>query len=118
MVLDRCIGGCPFQESLDLLGKRYALSILWALQQQSPRRFNDFRKELGINPVTLSQRLKEFEAAGLVTRTTYSEIPPRVDYALTPKGYDLLPLIDRVEEWANKWQARELAAATQVEAAA
>lgn len=104
---DACIQGCPFQESLDMLSRRYALSILWALQQESPRRFSEFKKELGINPVTLSQRLKDFEEAGLVTRTTYNEIPPRVDYALTDKGYDLLPLIDNIENWAFKWTKLE-----------
>lgn len=113
MVQNSCIGGCPFQASLDLLGKRYALSILWALQQESPRRFNEFRKELGVNPVTLSQRLKEFEGAGLVTRTLYNETPPRVEYALTDKGHDLLPLIDRIEEWAFKWDALETALAAE-----
>ncbi|MGB1697458.1 MAG: winged helix-turn-helix transcriptional regulator [Thermoplasmatota archaeon] len=108
---DSCVAGCPFQESLDLLSRRYALSILWALQQVSPRRFSEIKAELGINPVTLSQRLKDFEEAGLITRTTYNEIPPRVDYALTTKGYDLLPLIDKIEGWANKWTKLENAAA-------
>lgn len=108
---DACVQGCPFQESLDLLSRRYALSILWALQQESPRRFSEIKKELGINPVTLSQRLKDFEEAGLVTRTTYNEIPPRVDYALTTKGYDLLPLIDQIEGWADKWSQAEMAVA-------
>jgi DNA-binding HxlR family transcriptional regulator len=107
---ESCVGGCPFQESLDLLSRRYALSILWALQQQSPRRFSEIKNELGINPVTLSQRLKDFEEAALITRTTFNEIPPRVDYALTKKGYDLLPLIDQIEGWADKWTKLENAA--------
>ncbi len=95
--------GCPFMDTMDLLSRRYALCILWALQKERPRRFNDIKKELDLNAVTLSQRLKEFEAAGLVTRTTHNEIPPRVDYDLTPKGLDLLPIMDTLDSWSDKW---------------
>lgn len=98
-----CIGDCPFLDTMDLLSRRYALCILWALQKRRPRRFNELKQDLGMNPVTLSQRLKEFEAAGLITRTTFNEIPPRVDYDLTDKGLDLLPILDTLEAWSDKW---------------
>lgn len=97
-------------DTMDLLSRRYALCVLWSLQKERPRRFNAIKEELQINAVTLSQRLKEFEAAGLVTRTTHNEIPPRVDYDLTPKGLDLLPIMDTLEGWSDKWTAPELAA--------
>lgn len=98
-------GGCPFMDTMDLLSRRYALCILWSLQKERPRRFNDIKKDLDLNAVTLSQRLKEFEAAGLVTRTTHNEIPPRVDYDLTAKGLDLLPIMDTLDAWSTKWPA-------------
>ncbi len=98
-------GGCPFMDTMELLSRRYALCVLWSLQKERPRRFNDIKKDLDINAVTLSQRLKEFEAAGLVTRTTYNEIPPRVDYDLTAKGLDLLPIMDTLDAWSAKWPA-------------
>ncbi len=93
-------------DTMELLSRRYALCVLWSLQKERPKRFNDIKRELSINAVTLSQRLKEFEAAGLVTRTTHNEIPPRVDYDLTPMGLDLLPIMDTLEMWSDKWDAR------------
>ncbi len=106
-----CVQGCPFMDTMELLSRRYALCVLWSLQKEAPKRFNDIKKELGLNAVTLSQRLKEFEAAGLVTRTTHNEIPPRVDYALTAKGLDLLPIMDTLEAWSDKWTRDEPPAA-------
>jgi DNA-binding HxlR family transcriptional regulator len=88
---------------MDLLGRRYALCIIWALQKERPKRFGDIKKDLDLNATTLSQRLKEFELAGLVTRTTHDQIPPRVDYDLTPKGLDLLPIMDTLDSWSAKW---------------
>lgn len=108
---------CPFQETIDLLSKRHALTILWLLQQESPRRFTDFRNSLEINPVTLSQRLSELEKAGILTRTAFKQTPPRVDYALTGKGEDLLPLMDALCQWARK-HAPEEAPEAALEAAA
>ena len=105
---DGCADGspdCPFMDTMELLSRRYALCLLWSLQKERPRRFGDIRKALDMNAVTLSQRLKEFEAAGLVTRTTYNEIPPRVDYDLTAKGLDLLPILDTLEGWSDKWES-------------
>lgn len=103
-------GACPFMDTMELLSRRYALCILWSLQKERPKRFNDIKKALNLNAVTLSQRLKEFEAAGLVTRTTHNEIPPRVDYDLTEKGLDLLPIMDTLEGWSDKWDAKEVVA--------
>lgn len=100
--MQACKGGCPFQDTLDLLGKRYALSVLWALQQESPRRFNDIKRLLEVNPVTLSQRLSEFTEAGILSRHAFAETPPRVEYALTEKGRELLPLIEGLERWADR----------------
>ena len=95
---------CPFQEAIDLLSKRHAMTIVWLLQQQSPRRFNEIKRALELNPVTLSQRLSELETGGVIARTTYPEAPPRVEYSLTPKGQDLLPLMEQMNDWARKYQ--------------
>jgi DNA-binding HxlR family transcriptional regulator len=98
---------CPFQEILDLLSKRHALTLLWLLQQEAPRRFNDIRRALDINPVTLTQRLSELEAGGIVRRQAFSETPPRVEYSLTRKGLDLMPLMDQLSVWSQKHAAPE-----------
>jgi len=102
---------CPFQESLEMLGKRHTLGILWALRQQSPRRFTELKRATNVNAVTLTERLQELEECGIVTRTVYNELPPRVDYGLTKKGDDLLVLMDALEKWSKKYPAAQLARA-------
>src|SRR5687768_14237837 len=87
---------CPFQDAIDLLSKRHALTIIWYLQREGIARFNDIRRALVVNPVSLSQRLTELEAAGIIRRKAYNETPPRVEYALTAKGKELMPIIDRL----------------------
>lgn len=102
-----CLGDCPFLDTMDLLSRRYALCVLWSLQQESPKRFSDIKRDLDVNPVTLTQRLKDFEAAGLVDRIPHNTIPPRVDYALTAKGLDLLPILDTLQDWSDKWPTND-----------
>lgn len=103
-------GSCPFQQAIDLLSKKHALTIIWLLQQEEPRRFNDIKRTLEINPVSLSQRLEELQAAGIIARKTFNEAPPRVEYRLTAKGKDLLPLMDQLDAWATKHQVLEVTA--------
>lgn len=107
---DLCLGDCPFLDTMDLLSRRYALCVLWSLQHDSPKRFNDIKRDLDVNAVTLSQRLKEFDAAGVVERVAYKQTPPRVDYALTPKGRDLLPILDTLQAWSDTWTRAQEAA--------
>ena len=97
-------GCCPHQEAaIDLLSRRHALHIVWLLQQAGEaRRFNEIKRELAINPVSLCQRLTELEGDGIVIRRTYRETPPRVEYSLSVKGRDLVPIIDALGEWARR----------------
>lgn len=99
-----CIGDCKFLDTMELLSRRYALCVLWSLQQESPKRFNEIKADLSVNPVTLTQRLKEFEAAGVIDRIPFNTIPPRVDYDLTDKGRDLLRILDTLQDWSETWQ--------------
>ena len=85
-----------------MLSRRHALNIVWLLQQEEPRRFNEIKRELAINPVSLTQRLGELEACGIVERKTFRETPPRVEYRLTTKGHDLVPIIDELGAWARR----------------
>lgn len=69
------------------------------------RRFGELRQSLaGVSPKTLSVRLKELEEAGVLTRTVYAEVPPRVEYALTEKGRELEALIAAMGAWGTKWK--------------
>jgi DNA-binding HxlR family transcriptional regulator len=85
-----------------LLSKRHALNIVWLLQGGEVRRFNEIKRELSINPVSLTQRLCELEEGGLLARKTFREAPPRVEYSLTEKGRALLPIIDQLGTWARR----------------
>ena len=78
------------------------MTLVWLLQDGNPRRFNDIKRNLGINPVSLSQRLGELEAAGVLDRKTYKQVPPRVEYWLTAKGKELVPLMDKLGAWSQK----------------
>jgi DNA-binding HxlR family transcriptional regulator len=70
---------------------------------QGPRRYQDFQESLaGIAPNTLSARLKDMEAQGLVSRRLYSDHPPRLEYQLTDKGKSLGPVLKALREWGQK----------------
>lgn len=86
------------------------MTIIWLLQQQSPQRFNEIKRALELNPVTLSQRLGELEEGGVITRRTFNETPPRVEYSLTEKGRELLPLMDQLSDWATKYRVATVTA--------
>ena len=87
--------------TLDFLGGKWRpMVIYWLLQ--GPLRFNELHRRLGaVTHRTLSKTLKEMEADDLVIRSDYQEIPPRVDYALTPRGRTLEPILRAMEQWAR-----------------
>lgn len=75
-------------------------------------RFCELERSLtGISPRTLSLRLRALEEEGIVVRATFPEVPPRVEYSLTPKGWALLPLIEDMRAYGRQWLKREPAAA-------
>ena len=93
--------GCPAEVTLYCLsGKWRPMIIYWLLQ--GPMRFNELQRRLGaVSHRTLSKTLKEMEADALVIRRDYGEIPPRVDYSLTPRGHSLEPILREMERWAQ-----------------
>jgi len=94
---------CPVARTLDLIGERWTVLILRDLLLRGPRRFQDFQESLaGIAPNTLSARLKEMEASGLITRQLYSEHPPRLEYHLTETGKSLGPVLKALREWGQR----------------
>lgn len=85
-----------------ILGDKWTPLLLFAMATK-PRRFIELQTEAGgVNPRTLSARLDGLEQSGIVTRTVHPETPPRVMYALTQKGEDLLPVIRSMIAWAEK----------------
>ncbi|MGH2662810.1 MAG: winged helix-turn-helix transcriptional regulator [Actinomycetota bacterium] len=96
---------CPGAATFELLGKKWTAYIVWALLD-GPRRFTALLTAApGLGDRVLSQRLKELEAAGIVTRSQYAEIPPRVEYELTDVGRELRPVIAEMERWGRLWEA-------------
>jgi DNA-binding HxlR family transcriptional regulator len=94
---------CPVARTLDAIGERWTVLILRDLFLHGPRRFQDFQESLGgLAPNTLSARLKDLEARGLVARRAYSEHPPRLEYHLTEKGKSLRPVLKALREWGNR----------------
>ncbi|GAA4872909.1 helix-turn-helix domain-containing protein [Paenibacillus vulneris] len=81
---------CPIAKVIDMIGTKWTFLILRDLLIEGTMRFSDLLKCLdGISPKTLSLRLKELEEYGILTRTVYPEVPPRVEYTLTEKGKQL-----------------------------
>lgn len=94
---------CPMSEALKLIGDRWVLLIIRDLFMHGPCRFSDFEKCItGINPTTLSSRLKKLEDGGLIERRIYNDRPPRAEYRLTEAGKDLKPLLLCLMEWGRK----------------
>ena len=112
--------GCEIGELFHTLGKTYVLEILHLFLQEGggPRRFVEIQTRLRMSPNTLSGRLKDLVEAGLLSRTAYNEIPPRVDYDATSKTYDLRPVFESLRDWAARHNLSPEPAPAKVEAAA
>ncbi len=96
-------GGCQIDELFQLLGKAHMLDLLHTIiHQPGPHRFVDLQKRLSLSPNTLSNRLKGLHDAGLVSRTAFNEIPPRVDYDATAKARDLTQVFRALHEWSQR----------------
>jgi DNA-binding HxlR family transcriptional regulator len=97
---------CPFLRTAKLIEGKWTLLVLRDLAN-GINRFSTLERSLkGISPKTLSERLKILEKVGAVTRRAYPEVPPRVEYTLTPMGQDLVPLIDHMRAYGEKWLNR------------
>src|SRR5580700_11409598 len=90
---------CPTQATIAAIGGRWKIVILWHLYG-GKLRFSELRRKMpGISQKMLTEQLRQLEGHGLVTRTVYAEVPPRVEYAVTPLGASLRPVITAIGEW-------------------
>ncbi len=98
------IKACPVDTTLKLMGKKFTMHIIRNMLLFKQSRFNQFLESIeGINPKTLSVRLREMEKDGLVTRKIYPETPPRVEYTMTEKGNALAPILIQMAEFSMKY---------------
>lgn len=90
---------CPAEATLEVIHGRWKVPIIWHLFG-GRKRFSELRKALpGVSQKMLTQQLRELEGDGVVTRTVYAEVPPRVEYALTDRGMSIRPVVDAMCEW-------------------
>lgn len=95
---------CPVATTVQLIGNKWKLLIIRNLQVR-PWRFNELQKNLdGISQKVLTDSLRSMEADGLITRTVYAEVPPRVEYALSELGETMRPILDAMEVWGNSYK--------------
>ena len=101
---------CPVCLTAEIICGKWTLLLVRDLAEGCSR-FSELERSLaGISPRTLSLRLRALEEAGIVERHTYAEVPPRVEYALTDKGKALLPIIDDMRSYGEKWLGAACAA--------
>jgi len=95
----------PLEEAVHILGGRWRIILLYFLLN-GPQRFSDLQKHTGISRRILTVNLRVLEEAGLVLRTAYPEVPPRVEYQLTPDGLALRSIIHDLYSWGEKFGSR------------
>jgi DNA-binding HxlR family transcriptional regulator len=96
---------CAIADVWEVLGRRWTLHILKNLSTRNVIRFNELKRALdGISSTVLAGRLLELEREGLVTKKIYPEVPPRVEYSMTPQARELEVIIKELARWANKWR--------------
>ena len=96
---------CPVATTVALIGSKWKLLIMRNLLSR-PWRFNELKKDLeGISQKVLTDSLRSMEADGLLTRTVYPEVPPRVEYTLTELGYSLRPILEAMRVWDDDYKA-------------
>lgn len=97
---------CPVATTVQLIGSKWKLLILRNLLAR-PWRFNELKKNLeGISQKVLTDSLRSLEEDGIVTRTVYPEVPPRVEYSLSELGNSMRPIISAMEQWGLGYLAK------------
>ena len=96
---------CPVETTLTLIGDKWKVLILRDLMPGT-KRFGELKKSIGnVSQKVLTAQLRAMEESGLLTRTVYAEVPPRVEYTLTELGKSLKPFLDAVWNWGEEYKA-------------
>ncbi len=98
-----CLEKCPLNYAMQLVGGKWKMQIICALNNQGTLRYNELRRKLdGISNTVLAGSLRELEEAGLVKRTEYLEVPVRVEYCSTEKADRLMPVLEAFSQWGEE----------------
>lgn len=96
---------CPVETTLTLISDKWKVLILRDLFSGT-KRFGELKRSIGsVTQKVLTAQLREMEADGLLVRTVYAEVPPRVEYTLTELGHSLKPVLDAMRDWGQKYKA-------------
>lgn len=91
---------CPIQRTIALIGDKWKILVLCTLMDGT-KRFGELQRAMeGITPKVLTRQLRDLERDGLIERQVYPQVPPRVDYSLTPLGLSLMPILQQLHQWA------------------
>ncbi len=108
--MNKELPACPVETTLMLISDRWKVLIIRDLLGGT-KRFSELKKSIGsISQKVLTANLRSMEASGLLTRTIYPEVPPRVEYTLTETGYSLKPVLDSMVTWGTSYQQNNSAA--------
>ena len=97
---------CPVETTLSLIGGKYKALLLWHLSAGTLR-FSQLQKAITATPRMLTLQLRELENDGLISRTVYPEVPPRVEYAMTDLGRSLMPILTAMRNWGTDYLRRK-----------
>jgi len=104
MLIKEELPACPVATTVQMIGSKWKLLIMRNLLQR-PWRFNELKKDLeGISQKVLTDSLRSMKADGIITRTVYPEVPPRVEYALSDLGESMRPIMDAMEIWGTEYK--------------
>ena len=102
-VRDELFPDCPIRNVLSRVGDKWSLLVLYSLQDKESVRFKELQRMIpDISQKSLTQTLRTLEEDGFVHREVYPEVPPRVEYNLTPRAYSFLPLVENMIAWAKQ----------------
>ena len=97
---------CPVETTLTLISDKWKVLILRDLMPGT-KRFGELKKSIGhVSQKVLTSQLRQMEESGLLTRKVYAEVPPKVEYTLTPLGYSLKPILDAMYQWGEDYQKK------------
>ena len=104
-MMENALPNCPVETTLTLISDKWKVLILRDLMSGA-RRFGELKRSLGaVSQKVLTAQLRQMEDSGLLTRTVYPEVPPRVEYRLTDLGRSLKPVLDAMQSWGEAYQA-------------
>ena len=104
--IQKGLPACPVETTLMLIGDKWKVLILRDLMPGT-KRFGELKKSIGtISQKVLTAQLRDMERSGLLIRTVYAEVPPRVEYSLTVLGRSLKPILDAMWNWGENYKAR------------